>query len=168
MATVEQAHRCHRAEDPREERDLGDIRLAEEKRFRRIQPAGQKIERYVARIFAQGFGIVERRQCVQVGDEIERLALVLQFDGRTHHAEVIAEVQRAGRLDAGKDAFHVGQGFNHREHREHRGNEAADGMLRRNRAAGCCRTSGRRQGRRRYSEVLLAGTLALQIVSGVQ
>lgn len=38
-----------------------------------------------------------------IGNEIKCLALVLEFNGRLHHAEVVAHVQRAGRLDAGKN-----------------------------------------------------------------
>jgi hypothetical protein len=35
-----------------------------------------------------------------VRDEIKCLALLLKFDGRAHHPEIISEVQRAGRLNA--------------------------------------------------------------------
>ena len=40
-------------------------------------------------------------------DEIIRFALVLEFNGRLHHAEVVAYMQRAGRLDAGKNPHGV-------------------------------------------------------------
>ena len=42
-----------------------------------------------------------------IGDEIIRLAFVLEFNGRLHHAEVVAYMQRAGRLDAGKNPHGV-------------------------------------------------------------
>src|SRR5258706_16220040 len=39
-----------------------------------------------------------------IGDEIKGLAFVLQLDGRAHHPEIIAQMQRAGRLDARKNS----------------------------------------------------------------
>ena len=52
-------------------------------------------------VFCAALGGVEQRgHRVVVGDEVERLALFLQLDGGLHHPEVIAEMQRARRLDA--------------------------------------------------------------------
>jgi hypothetical protein len=48
---------------------------------------------------------------------------MLQFDRGAHHAEVIAQVQRAGWLYAGKDAFHAKEGLEHNQRAQHRGNE---------------------------------------------
>jgi hypothetical protein len=42
---------------------------------------------------------------------------VLQLDGRPHHPEIISEMQRAGRLDAGQDSH---GGINRKERREHK------------------------------------------------
>ena len=39
-----------------------------------------------------------------VGDEVKRFAFVLQRDRALDHAEIIADVEDTGRLDAGKDA----------------------------------------------------------------
>ena len=39
-----------------------------------------------------------------VGDEVERLALVLEAHGGLHGAEVVAEVEFAAGLEAGEDA----------------------------------------------------------------
>ena len=50
-------------------------------------------------------GVLERRQGVVVGDEVEALALVLQGDVLADRAEVVAQVQLAGRLHAAEDAF---------------------------------------------------------------
>ena len=52
-------------------------------------------------------GSKHRGQRVVVRDEVERLALLLPFDGRPHHAKVVADMRFAGRLDAGKNAFHA-------------------------------------------------------------
>ena len=43
-----------------------------------------------------------------VRDEIERLALLLQLDGRQHRPEIIAQMQRAARLDAGENPHAAG------------------------------------------------------------
>ena len=50
-------------------------------------------------------GVLDGGQGVVVGDEVEALALVLQGDVLLDGAEVIAQVQLAGRLDAAEDAF---------------------------------------------------------------
>src|SRR5437762_9348153 len=39
-----------------------------------------------------------------IGDEVKRFALGLKRDGRSHHAEVIADVQNATGLNTGEDA----------------------------------------------------------------
>ena len=49
-------------------------------------------------------GLLQRRQGVVVGDEVEAVALVLQVDVLLDRAEVVAEVQLAGRLHAAEDA----------------------------------------------------------------
>ena len=40
-------------------------------------------------------GINHRSHRVIIGDEIKRLAFFLQLDGRSHHPEIISEMQRA-------------------------------------------------------------------------
>ena len=47
---------------------------------------------------------MNRRQCVQVGNEIIGLFIVLQRDVLANRAEVIAPMEAAGRLDPGKDS----------------------------------------------------------------
>ena len=83
---------------------LGDFRhigLLEEDRLLRIQSASQKIQRHIERVLPPLLGIEQRRHRMIIGDEIKRLALLLQLDGRPHHPEIISEMQRARRLDAG-------------------------------------------------------------------
>ena len=49
-------------------------------------------------------GIADRGQRVQVGDEVKRLLVVLQGNVLADRAEVVAPVDRAGRLDAAENA----------------------------------------------------------------
>src|SRR6266513_3651320 len=46
-----------------------------------------------------------------IGDKVERFAVVLQGDRRPHHAKVIANMQNAARLNAGKNAHGVARDF---------------------------------------------------------
>ena len=89
--------------------------MAEEHRLGRIKPAREKIQRHILRILAALICIIERGHRVVIGDEIIRLSLVLEFNGRLHHAEVVAYMQRAGRLDAGKNP-HGAEGSRRRRH----------------------------------------------------
>ena len=49
-------------------------------------------------------GILNSRQRMKVSDEIIRLTLFLKLDRWLHHAEIVAQVRRAGGLDAGKNS----------------------------------------------------------------
>ena len=46
-----------------------------------------------------------------VRDEIKRLALVLETDGRLHRAEEIADMKFSAGLEAGKDSHGAEHGF---------------------------------------------------------
>src|SRR5438105_9232870 len=48
---------------------------------------------------------------MMIGDKVERFAVVLQGDRRPHHAKVIANMQNAARLNAGKNAHGVARDF---------------------------------------------------------
>ena len=104
---LEQAHAGDRREDPGQLGHLGHVRLAEEGRLRGVEAERQVVEGDVADVLAQERGVLDRRQGVVVGDEVEALALVLQRDVLPDGAEVVAEVQLARRLDAGEDAGRV-------------------------------------------------------------
>jgi hypothetical protein len=110
-AALQQAHRGDAAQDPGQLGDLGHIRLAPEGGLLRIEPAGEEVDRQIPHMTAQGGGIVDRGERVVVGDEIKGLALLLQPDGRLHHAEVIANVETAAGLDAGENAHGKGDEF---------------------------------------------------------
>ena len=86
---------------------LGHVRLQEKRGPIGIQPQGQQVEGRIERVGSQLRRIANRGQGVQVGNEIEgRLGLVLQVDVLADGAKVVAPVETAGRLDAGKDAWH--------------------------------------------------------------
>ncbi len=107
---LQQAHVRHRAENPGEFGNLGNIGLAEEDGAVGVESEGQVIQGDVQRVLPQCFRVVDGRQGVIVGDEIEALRLVLQGDVLANGAEVVAEVQLARRLDAAEDALGRGSG----------------------------------------------------------
>ncbi len=100
VAVFEHGHGRQGAEDPCEFTDFGDVALAEEGGFGGVEAAGEEVEGEVEDVGAEGFGVLETGERVVVGDEVEGVAFVLEGDGGLHHAEVVAEVQTAGGLDA--------------------------------------------------------------------
>ena len=68
-----------------------------------------EIERDIERVFAARGGVGDAGERVIIGDEIIRLTLFLQLDGRAHHAEIIADMQRAGRLNARENSHGRGR-----------------------------------------------------------
>ena len=50
--------------------------------------------------FAPFLGVEQRSHGMIIRNKVESLAFVLQFHSRQHHPEIIAEMQRARRLDA--------------------------------------------------------------------
>ena len=104
-APFEQAHRRAGQQDPAQLADFGHVGLHEQRRLIRIEPERQQVERHVERILPQLGRVADRVQRVQVGDEVKRLLVVLQGDVLADRAEVIAPVDRAGRLDAAEN-FH--------------------------------------------------------------
>ena len=104
MAALEQAHRAHRREDPRQLVDLRHVALAEEHRALRVQPAGEEIHRQLAVQRRSSAPLLDRGHRVVVGDEVEPLALVLQAHRRLHRPEVVAQVQLPARLESRQNA----------------------------------------------------------------
>ena len=94
VAPFQQAHRRDGGENPGKLRHLRHIGLPEQKRPFRVQTAGQKIQRHVPRVAPPLLRVEERRHRMIIGDEIKGLALLLQLDGRLHHAKVVSQVQR--------------------------------------------------------------------------
>ena len=64
-----------------------------EKRLARIEPQREIGERGVERMFAQGVRIADRRKRVQIGDEVECLAAILQLDELVNGSVVVAHME---------------------------------------------------------------------------
>src|SRR5690606_3473897 len=71
-----------------------------------IEADRQVVERELVGEAAPLLGIADRGHRVVVGDEVDRLAAVLERHVLAHGAEVVAEVRLARGLDAGEDAHH--------------------------------------------------------------
>ena len=85
----------------------GNVTLAEEGRFRRIDAAGDKRGRHLAHIGAQRRRIDIDGQRVEVGKEEKAFRFILHSHPAKDSAQQIAEVQVAGRLDTGDDALRL-------------------------------------------------------------
>ena len=72
-----------------------------------IDAGGDIGGRHLARRSAQLVGILRQGQRVQIDDAEDALEVVLQRDPVADRAEIIAEMQIAGGLDAGKNAVHL-------------------------------------------------------------
>jgi len=96
-------------EVPGELGDLGHIALAVEHGALGIQPAGEPGGRHAVRVVAQHGGLLDLGERMQVGDEQEAVVagLAAGVDGGADGAEHVAQVGRAGALDAGEDTGHV-------------------------------------------------------------
>ena len=102
VAQVGQRHEG--AEDPVQLGDLGNVRLPEERR-----PGGVDAQRDegAGRLEGEGpgdLGVLHRVERVEVGDEVQRLALVLQPNELPNRAVVVPEVETPRRLDAGENS----------------------------------------------------------------
>ena len=84
---------------------LGDLALVEDDLFFRIDAAGQERRGHLARGARQFARVLPHRDGVQVDHAIDAVIALLQRDEFGDRAEIIAEVQIAGRLHAGKYAF---------------------------------------------------------------
>ena len=88
----------------------GPVALDEQRAALRVQAEGQQRRRHLAGPGPQQDRIVGARQGVVVDDAVDRLVLPLQPDVVADRAQVVAEVDDPGRLDAGEDARPVGSG----------------------------------------------------------
>jgi len=103
-----------REKDPRQLRDLRHVRLHEERGLVGVEAQREVVERHVQRVTAQRLGVLHGRQRMVVDDEVERfVGLLLELDVLADGAEVVAQVQLPGRLNAaGDDGLRVGaRGF---------------------------------------------------------
>ena len=101
---LEPADRGHGAQQPGKLCVLGAMALDEQRAAVRIQPEGEQRRGHLAGPAAQHVGIVKARQGVVVDDAVDRLELGLERDVVANRAEIVAEVDDPGRLDAAEDA----------------------------------------------------------------
>src|SRR3989442_735514 len=109
---LELAERRHRREQPVELGVFGDMRLHEHDALLRVQAGSEKTYRHIESQRGQGAGVVRLRDRVQIDDREETVILGLQPYPVLHGAEIVADVQLTGRLDAAEHAFrgHGGHG----------------------------------------------------------
>ena len=101
---LQPADRRHRGQQPGELGVLGAMALDEERAVLGIEAEGEQRRGHLAGARAQDVGIVGGGQGVVVDDAVDRLVLVLQAHVVADRAEVVAEVDDAGRLDAAERA----------------------------------------------------------------
>jgi hypothetical protein len=80
-----------------------DGRLHEERAHRRIEPRGEEGDDHLPPAAGEERRIVGDGDGVVVDDADDRVVPVLQRDPVLHRAEVISDVQLAGRLDPTED-----------------------------------------------------------------
>ena len=104
VAALEEAHRREAGEVPRELLHLRHVALAVDDRLRGVKPAGEVVERHLARRRAELRTVPNRGHGVEIRDEHEHvLALRLKVEHGLHGAEVVAPVQLPRRLNACQD-----------------------------------------------------------------
>ena len=101
---VEPADPADAAEDPGELGVLGHLALVEDDALLRIESAGEIGGGDVDDGPAQLFRVLPHGDGVHVHHAIDALVGVLHVDPVQHGAQIVAEMQVAGRLHAGKDA----------------------------------------------------------------
>ncbi len=100
---VEPAEAGDAIEYPGELGVFGDLALVEHDVFFRIDAAGDKGGGDFADRLGQFRGLLPHGDRVQIDDAIDAVVTVLQFDEALDGAEIVAEMQVAGRLNAGKN-----------------------------------------------------------------
>jgi hypothetical protein len=103
---VQPAERRVAGQDPVQFGMAGHRRLVEQDVLVRIDPRRDIGGRHLADIVPQGFGVMINGHGVQIDDAENRVHIVLQLHPVLQCAEIIAEVELAGRLHAGKDKAH--------------------------------------------------------------
>ncbi len=101
---VQPAHPRHAIEDPGKLGVAGDLALVEHDVPLRIDAGGDEGRGHLARVPGQLVGVLEHGDGVQIDHAIEAVVLVLQRHEFGDGAEIIAEMQIAGRLHAGEHA----------------------------------------------------------------
>ncbi len=109
---VEPAEPRHAIEDPGELGMAGYLALIEHDVLGRIDARGDEGRGHLAGVLAQLVRVLEHGDGVQIDHAIEAVVLVLERHEFGDGAEIVAEMEIAGRLHAGEDAG-VGFGLLH-------------------------------------------------------
>ncbi len=102
---VQPADRCEALHDPAGLGMLAHVRLHEKFAVAQIQPGGQVDCRELAGAVMQLFRVDGQGDGVQIDDTEDVVVLRLGLRPVAQRAQVVAQVQVACRLDAGKDPF---------------------------------------------------------------
>ena len=93
---------CDGVENPRQFAVRGDVRLHEQHALFGVDAAGDEQRHQLERVFAQLRRLLFDGDGVQVGDGVDALVFVLQFREIADGADVVADGDRAARLNGGK------------------------------------------------------------------
>ena len=88
---------------------LGDMGLHEEYHAVRVDAGREEADRHLSRALGQRRLIVLAGDGMEIHDAIDAVVAALEIDPVLHGAEPVADVQLAGGLNPGKDAWHGGQ-----------------------------------------------------------
>jgi hypothetical protein len=100
---LDPADRRDRAQEPHELDVLRAVTLDEERALLLVEAQREEGRGHLSRLAAQGVRVVEARQRVVVDDAVDRLELLLERHVVADGAEVVAEMDDPGRLDAAED-----------------------------------------------------------------
>ncbi len=101
VTAFQQPHRGKVGQKPGQLLHLGNIRLHPEYTLVRIETEGEKARRRFKSATRQSLAVIDRGHGMVVGNKTEQLTLFLISNHLLHHAEVIAQVQGARRLNTG-------------------------------------------------------------------
>ncbi len=107
---VEPAERRHAAEQPAEFGMTADHALVEDDAMPRVDAGGDIGGGNLAGRMAQFERVLRHRQRMQIDDAEDAFVIVLQRHPVADRPEIIAEMQVAGRLNAGKNSVHRASG----------------------------------------------------------
>ena len=102
--------------DDRKFGDLRDHRLDKQRGLGRVHAAGEVVHRHIQHVLVQPLRVVEvGRQHLDVGEDDERVVLVLQLHPVGNRADIVAQMQRPGRPVAGQNPllFHSADYIGH-------------------------------------------------------
>ena len=100
---IEPAHARHAIQHPSQFGMVRHLGLVKDNMVFRVDPGGNKSGRHFTRIGGQFLRVLKHGNGVQIDHAIKTFMAVLQGDKIANGAQIIAEMQIAGRLYAGQD-----------------------------------------------------------------